>query len=94
VTLLKLIKSVDVKTEIEGAGKRYRTPAPNLDPPGGESADVAEEACLEERVEAAVQYVHHQYGHKQLLLPVVRGQTFTQQVVFALPKLYIYIYHL
>jgi hypothetical protein len=74
-------------------GRRSVT-APDLDPPGGESADVAEEAGLEERVEAAVQNVHHQYGHEQLLLPVVRGQTFTQQVVFALPKLYIYIYHL
>ncbi len=43
--------------------------------PGREPADVAEEAGLEESVEAAVHHVHHQHCREQSLLPLVCRQT-------------------
>jgi hypothetical protein len=43
--------------------------------PGREPADVAEEAGLEESVEAAVHHVHHQHCCEQTLLPLVCRQT-------------------
>jgi hypothetical protein len=43
--------------------------------PGREPADVAEEAGLEESVEAAVHHVHHQHCREQTLLPLVCRQT-------------------